>query len=85
MFEDETVDIPCPKCGRKNSILVREFEETAETHFVCVGCQAGVRIEAKEFHDRLARVREELEDLERAAARATRTKGKRPRKGDFQI
>ncbi len=85
MFEDETVDIPCPKCGHKNSILVREFEETAETHFVCVGCQVGVRIEANEFRERLERVRKELEDLERAAARATKTKSKRPRKGDFQI
>ncbi len=85
MFEDETVDITCPKCGHKNSVLVREFEESAETHFVCVGCQAGIKIEANEFRQRLDKVREELQNLERAAERATRKKAKRPGKGDFQI
>ena len=47
MFEDETVDVKCPKCGHLNSILIHEIEEHAETHFVCVGCKAGVRLEAK--------------------------------------
>ena len=85
MFEDESValDIACPKCGHKNSILAHEFEESAETHFVCVGCKVGVKIEANEFRERLDGVRKELEELERAARDST--KGKRPRKGDFQI
>lgn len=85
MFEDETIDVECPSCGHKNSILVREFEESAETHFVCVGCKAGVKIEANEFRHRLEQVREELEELERQAALETKPKTKRPRKGDFQI
>jgi transposase-like protein len=85
MFEDETIDVACPKCGHKNSILVREFEESAETHFVCEGCKVGVRIEANEFRHRLEQVRAELEDLEREAARDVKQKAKRPRKGDFQI
>lgn len=85
MFEDETVDIACPNCGYKNSILVREFEKSAETHFVCESCKAGVKIEANEFRHRLEQVREELESLERDAARESKRKGKRPRKGDFQI
>ena len=80
MFEDETVDVACPKCGHFNSILVHEFEEHTETHFVCVGCKVGVRIEANEFRQRLSQVREELEELERDAK-----KSKRPKKGDFQI
>jgi len=84
MFEDETVDVACPKCGHFNSILVHEFEEHAETHFVCVGCKVGVRIEANEFRQRLSQVREELEGLERDAAREAK-RGKRPKKGDFQI
>lgn len=84
MFEDETMDIACPKCGHLNSVLVHEFEQSAEAHFVCVECKVGVRIEAKEFRNRLGKVKEELEDLEREAAREAR-KGKRPKKGDFQI
>ena len=84
MFEDETVDVACPKCGHLNSILVHEFEASAETHFVCVGCKAGVRIEAKEFRQRLGQVRDELAELERGAARDA-MKGKRPKKDDFEI
>ncbi len=84
MFEDETVDVACPKCGHLNSILVHEFEENAETHFVCGRCKAGVQIEANEFRQRLDQVRDELEELEREAERGER-KSKRPRKGDFQI
>ncbi|HEV3112580.1 MAG TPA: hypothetical protein VGY99_19000 [Candidatus Binataceae bacterium] len=81
MFEDETVDVACPKCGHKNSILVRDFEESAETHFVCQKCHVGVRIEADEFRQRLDRVLKEVQDLEREAKRPA----KRRRKGDFQI
>jgi phage FluMu protein Com len=84
MFEDETVDVRCPKCGHLNSILVHEFEEHAETHFVCVGCKVGVRIEASEFHERLSKVRDELAELERSAARDA-MRGKRPKKDDFEI
>jgi transcription initiation factor IIE alpha subunit len=85
MFEDQTVDVNCPKCGHLNTILVREFEAQAETHFVCEGCKTGVKVEGSEFHDRLGKLQKELEELEREAARDNRTKGRRPRKGDFQI
>lgn len=85
MFEDDTVDIACPKCGHKNSILVREFEENARTQFVCKNCQVGVKIEAQEFRQRLDQVLKEVRDLEREAARDSKRPAKRPRKGDFQI
>jgi phage FluMu protein Com len=84
MFEDETVDVKCPKCGHLNSILVHEIEEHAETHFVCVGCKAGVRLEAAEFRQHLGKVRDELAELERDAARQS-TPRKRPGKDDFEI
>ena len=84
MFEDETVDIACPKCGHKNPILVREFEQNAQAHFACAGCRVGIKIDADEFRGRLEQVRKELEELEREADDARR-KTKRPRKGDFQI
>jgi len=86
MFEDESVnvDVTCPQCGHLNSILVHELEEHAETHFVCVGCKASVRVEANEFRQRLNQVRDELEELQRAASRDAK-KGGRPKKGDFQI
>lgn len=35
-------------------MLVRGFEESAETHFVCVNCKTGVKVEANEFRHRLA-------------------------------
>ena len=63
MFEDETVDVRCPKCEHLNTMLVREFEEREEAHFVCEGCKTGVKVEGREFHDRLARLRQEVEDL----------------------
>jgi transcription elongation factor Elf1 len=85
MFEDETVDIECPKCGHRNSMLVRGFEESAETHFVCVNCKTGVKVEANEFRHRLDQMREELEALERDAEREAKPKPKRPPKDDFQI
>ncbi len=65
MFEDETVDVKCPKCGHLNSILIHEIEEHAETHFVCVGCKAGVRLEAAEFRQHLSHVQNELRQLGR--------------------
>jgi hypothetical protein len=63
---------------------VHEFEEHAETHFVCIGCKVGVRVEANEFRQRLSQVRDELKELERGAAREAK-KGRLPKKGGFQI
>ena len=83
MFEDETVDIACPKCGQKNSILVRDFEASAEARVSCHHCGIMVRVEAEEFRQRLALVRTELEEIQLEARRAT--KNRRPRKDDFQI
>ncbi len=83
MFEDQTVDVACPNCSHKNSILIRDFEQSAEGHFVCEACKVGVKIEANEFRQRLQQVREELEELEREAARDAKPKPKR--KGDYQI
>lgn len=83
MFEDETIDIKCPQCGHLNSLLVREFEAASESHVVCVGCRAAVKVEAHEFHRRLDDVRKELEELERKAGRGM----PKPRsaKDDYQI
>jgi transcription initiation factor TFIIIB Brf1 subunit/transcription initiation factor TFIIB len=83
MFEDETVDIACPNCGQKNSVLVRDFEMSAEAHVSCHHCGVMVKIEAEEFRRRLGLMRKELEEIQREARRAT--KGRRPRKDDFQI
>ncbi|HKN00468.1 MAG TPA: hypothetical protein VJX23_08115 [Candidatus Binataceae bacterium] len=83
MFEDETVDINCPKCGHINTIAVREFERQSQTHFVCEGCQVRVKVEAGEFHNRLDQLRKEVEELEREAHDSK--KPKRSRKDDFQI
>jgi transposase-like protein len=84
MFEDETVDLNCPKCGHKNTMLVHDFEEHAKTHFVCESCKTGVKVEAEHFHERLAALRREVEELEREASRDT-TRSRKPRKDDFQI
>ena len=83
MFEDETVDITCPNCNKINSILVREFEASAEAHITCQHCAVLVKVEAEEFRRRLALVRKELEELQVEARRAT--KSHRRRKDDFQI
>lgn len=85
MFEDETVDITCPGCGHKNSILVRDFEASPEVHINCQSCGVGVRVEAEEFRQRLDLVRKELEDLQLEAGRRGKKKDRRTRKDDFQI
>ena len=84
MFEDETIDVDCPKCRHKNSILVRDFEQSAESHFVCEGCKLSIKVESAAFHDRLERLKKEVDDLEREAAEDAK-KARRPRKDDFQI
>jgi transcription elongation factor Elf1 len=83
MFEDETVDIACPSCGHKNSILVRDFESSPEARISCHNCGVIVKVEAEEFRQRLALVRKELEAIQVEARRAT--KSRRSRKDDFQI
>ena len=82
MFEDETVDIACPKCGFKNTLLVKEFEHSSETHIVCQGCHVGMKVEAEEFRHRLSEINDEVEAMEVQARQARNPK---PRKGDFQI
>ena len=52
---------------------------------MCQNCKVGVKIEAKEFRQRLDQVLKEVQDLEREAARDAKRTPKRPRKGDFQI
>lgn len=84
MFEDETIVIACPKCGFKNSLLVRELEQTIETHIVCQGCLVGVKVEASEFQHRLNEINDEVESMQ-VQARQAGQKGPKPRKGDFQI
>ena len=82
MFEDETVVIAFPKCGFKNSLLVRELEQTIETHIVCQGCKVGVKVEASEFQHRLNEINDEVEAMQ---VEARQGKNPKPRKGDFQI
>jgi len=84
MFEDETVDIACPKCGFKNSLLVRDFEQNPETHIVCQGCKVGVKVEALEFQRRLNQINQEVENM-RVEARQAGKKNPPKRKGNFQI
>ena len=84
MFEDETVDVSCPKCGQTNSLLVRDFEASSEVHLTCQACGAAVRVEAEEFQRQLDLVRKELEEIQLEAKRAGRSIPRR-RKDDFQI
>ncbi len=83
MFDDETVDIVCPNCGRKNPILVRDVEDHSETRVNCHQCGAVVKVDAEDFRRRLAQVRQELEALQLEARRAGNSR--RPRKDNFQI
>jgi hypothetical protein len=85
MFEDETIDIACPKCGHKNSLMVREVEAKAELHTVCESCKTGIKIEAREFQQHLDQLRQELEQMQRKARQESR-KSPLPRtKDNFQI
>jgi len=85
MFEDEAIAIACPQCGFKNSLLVRELEQTSETRIACQGCRVGIRLEASEFQRRLNQISHELETMRLEARQARRRSLNRIRKGDFQI
>lgn len=83
MFEDETIDVPCPKCNQMNPVLLREIEANNELHISCEKCKVGVKIEAKGFQQRLDQIRKELEDIQREAY----LENPKPRKAkdDYQI
>jgi transcription elongation factor Elf1 len=85
MFEDETVDIICPKCGHRNSLLIREIEEHSESHIACASCKVGVKVEAQGFQRRLDQVRKELEEIEREALNENDERKVRRLKDDYQI
>lgn len=85
MFEDETIDIACPQCGHRNSLLVREVEAKVESHITCENCKVGVRIEARGFQQRLDEVRKELEEIERAAHNENKKPKSRRVKDNYQI
>jgi len=84
MFEDQTIDIVCPKCAHVNPVAVSDFEEHTESHIICESCKSGIKIEAHEFRQHLDDVLKELQEFERAAERDSKPI-KRPRKDDFQI
>ncbi len=44
MFEDATINIPCPGCGQKNPKRIGELG--AHDHIVCVGCGRDIEIDA---------------------------------------
>jgi hypothetical protein len=83
MFEDETIDVACPKCSHRNPVLLREIEANDELHIICEKCKVGVKIEAKGFQQRLDEIRKELEEIQREA----HLDNPRPRrtKDDYQI
>ncbi len=83
MFEDETIDVACPKCNHRNPVLLREIEANDELHIICEKCKVGVKIEAKGFQQRLDEIRKELEEIQREA----HLDNPRPRrtKDDYQI
>jgi hypothetical protein len=85
MFEDETLDITCPKCGHLNTLLVHEIETKTESHIVCENCKVGVKIEAGEFQQRLDQVRRELEEMQREADSEDLKPKARRSKDDYQI
>jgi uncharacterized Zn finger protein (UPF0148 family) len=85
MFEEETVDISCPKCGHRNSLMVREVEAQTESHIVCGNCGVGVKIETQGFRERFVQVRKELKEIERQALRESKKPKARPTKDDYSI
>jgi len=85
MFEDETITIGCPQCSHIIPILVRDLEDSSEAHVTCGSCRAAVKVEAREFQQRLEVVRKELDEIQFEAKRGSKKFARRPRKGDFQI
>jgi len=49
MFEDKTVEIPCPQCGRKIAKKVGQFPAHGNHETDCPGCGARIRVDADKF------------------------------------
>jgi transcription elongation factor Elf1 len=60
---DGDLDIPCPECGHKTSVPVREFETNQQPQIVCGGCGKSIAIQAGKLHDALKEVGKSYDDL----------------------
>ncbi|MDH4240754.1 MAG: hypothetical protein OEW48_14435 [Phycisphaerae bacterium] len=53
MFENETVDVPCSKCGAKHSKKIGWLKSTNQ--FTC-SCGTIIKVESKDLHDKIATI-----------------------------
>lgn len=67
MFDGD-LDIPCPECGHKTPVAIRELETNPDPHIVCGGCRKTIRINADDFRDKMKDVRKSIDDLKKKLA-----------------
>jgi transposase-like protein len=62
LFEGQTVDVPCPKCGHAEPLSVPQLRN--DPRFTCSGCGTHVQIDASQFREGLEGVETELGNLQ---------------------
>ena len=62
MFDKNArLDIPCPECGHKTSMAVREIE--CNPTYGCAGCGKNVTVDASQFKDGLKDAEKQINDM----------------------
>ena len=62
LFEEQTLDVPCPKCGAIRQLTVPQLR--SDPRFACAVCNQEVVIDASQFRDELKKAEEAFSDLQ---------------------
>ncbi len=65
MFENEGVEIPCPKCGQKIAQRLGDLTRQDDHQLDCPGCGAAIRLDTKELRKGIEATEQTLDDLKR--------------------
>ena len=68
VLDNETIDIPCPNCGRKLRELVGKLKTSPK--LTCRHCSTAFDVNAKQFKAATEKVDKSLADLQRKIGRA---------------
>lgn len=60
IFDSQTIDIPCPKCGKRHAKAVRWLK--TNNHFTCT-CGVRIDLDASEFRAKIANAEKQIRDL----------------------
>jgi transposase-like protein len=60
-FDDATIDLPCPQCGKKTKKSIGWIKNHA--NFTCRGCKSVIDLSSKQFQREIAKAERLLDNL----------------------